>query len=407
MKFHENFPPWNEELVAPLGWRQDRAWLGIRSSICHTRSGFSETVFPTPHLPRTNKPSNPAFHFSPTPLGFLLFNVPPGGWSIRLFLPWYECCNRAKQILASPALCVVLTFCFSVSDTASIVRSVAWTCSSCSASQHLGQIWSYNDQFDWGNHGSPRRAKGCISSRHLFDRMTWPSSQTSAASTPEHSSQSEVLAHFISIRLISILECRLACHGTHRLHLGHCHDPWGCGPLTIFRIRWLTATDPCRRGSRHNNVWSGVSRSGAANICSDEINLECWGLLTCGNCRPRRAWLHNFEHLHSFITQLFCSFTVLLSPPLCLPFYTPYLLIAMISPTAWTISYPCRNYFLLKLMHCTATARLPLRQSLLYVVRFPLLFKYRSAVLVLFNVAYVHPLIILAFSCVPISIKWL
>jgi len=168
----------------------------------------------------------------------------------------------------------------------------------------------------------------------------------------------------LHIRLISILECTLACRGTHRLHLGHCHDPWGCGPLTIFRIRWLTASDPCRRGSRHNNVWSGVSRSGAANICSDEINLECWGLLTCGNCRPCRARLHKFGHLHSFITQLFCSFTVLLSPPLCLPFYTPYMLIAMISPIAWAISYPSRNYFL-KLMHCTATARLPLRQSFL------------------------------------------
>ena len=117
----------------------------------------------------------------------------------------------------------------------------------------------------------------------------------------------------ISIDSISILDSTLVRRTTCYFHPGHRHVP--ARPVMLRTIedsykRWLTAAHSCRRGSRLDDVWSGVPRSGAANISCDENNTEYRGLRTCGNCRPCSADCTALTLIHPTVA-FFCIFALL------------------------------------------------------------------------------------------------
>jgi len=221
--------------------------------MAYARWPFSRQFYPTSHLPRTNKPSLLALLEPPFTWVFYCLRYPREVGVSDWFPSCYECCNPAKQILASPALCVVFTFYFFVSDTASIVRFVAETCSSSSASQHLGQIRSFTGRCGWGNHGLLRRAKG-----HLFvTSPVWlPDVATCSNTFSKHSGSLSTTgsfgAHVIYLNQLHtglhvgashhlLRSSRaLPCAGTAREDAGH----WR------FPVRWLIAANSCR----HNDV---------------------------------------------------------------------------------------------------------------------------------------------------------
>ena len=182
--------------------------------------------------------------------------------------------------------------------------------------------------------------KVTCSSRHLVDCMTWSPVQSPSANTPDHSPQLEVLMHIVSTGTNSILDCMLARRITYCFHPGHCHAP--VRPVETRAIDDFLYSGWSRQfhaaeGAATTTYWAGVFRSGAANIFKDENNLEHWGLLTCGNCRPCRARLHNtyiyltvaaFLYFHTTTTTfVFLSSRV-------------YVFIAMITPITWATRSP-------------------------------------------------------------------
>ena len=154
-------------------------------------------------------------------------------------------------------MCCIYVLYFFFRQNSSSFRFVAGTCSSCSASQHLGQIRSFNGQCDWGNHGSLRRAKD-----HLYvTSPVWLHDVATCLNIfSQHlgslSTTGSFGAHFIYWNQLYnglhvgashhlLLSSRaLSCAGMTRGDVGHWRLP----------VRWLIAAIPCRWSSRHSDV---------------------------------------------------------------------------------------------------------------------------------------------------------
>ena len=195
--------------------------------------------------------------------------------------------------------------------------------------------WSFSGQCDWGNHGLLRRTT--CSSRPWTDRMTWPPTLTTAASTWATLSTTGRLDVHDIYRLHLHTGLTLVRRITCYFHPGHCYVP---APPVMMRATedaykwWLTAANQCRRGSRLNDVWSGAPRSGATNISCDENNAE--KLRTADLRQLPTVQCPTSRHLHSFILQLFSFVFLYFFTITTFVFLSSryYVFTAMISPIA-------------------------------------------------------------------------
>jgi len=228
----------------------------------------------------------------------------------------------------------------------------------------IGEIMAY--------YGAP---KVTCSSRHWSDRMTWPPTQTHAASTLEHSPQLEVLTYMICIDTISILGSTLVRRITCYFHLGHCYVP--ARPVMMRAIddsykRWLTAANPCRRGSCYTMTF-GLARLAAAPQTFLEMkttrNTEVCGLTaTADRAGPDCTTLDTCTHLpHNdfffFSRTLMCHHRLLFSVPHVLCIYRH----DFPNRVSHSLHFPVTISF--KKMHCAATRPASFRRLLFYVVR--------------------------------------
>ena len=143
-----------------------------RSSIRHARRGVFLTVFPTRHLPRTNKSPRLALFQVSSPPPRVSFYLGPscGAEMFSCFPPWSLCLNTAKWTKQALFICFIFVLYFYFRQNLhEWFRTGVLLVVLCILT--LGQIRSCSGPCDWRSHDSSRHAERFPSS-HFTSSMT-------------------------------------------------------------------------------------------------------------------------------------------------------------------------------------------------------------------------------------------